>query len=40
MLPDGWKYKGEALESIPEGKGEEIGPNGDYYEGHFSGGKK
>jgi hypothetical protein len=40
ILPDGWKYKGEAISSIPEGKGEEIDPNGDNYLGHFSKGKK
>jgi hypothetical protein len=40
ILPNGWKYHGQAAAGVPEGKGEEAGPDGECYSGHFHEGRK
>ena len=40
QLEDGWTYSGPVVKGVPEGKGEEYGPNGEFYKGDFKQGKK
>ena len=40
LMPDNWRYTGFVLKGVPEGQGEEHGPQGEFYKGEFKNGSK